>query len=48
MSIKVKTERQIQPNSALINPNSHSFNFDLWAKAVRCQMLVVLHKKSLD
>jgi hypothetical protein len=46
MNIKVKKERQIQPDSALMNPSSDSFNFDLWAKAVKWQMLVVLHKKS--
>lgn len=47
MSIKVKKERQDRSDSALINPNSDSFNFDQWAKAVKCQMLVVLHNKSV-
>jgi hypothetical protein len=46
MNIKVKKESQNQSDSAQINPNSDSFNFELWAKAVKCQMLVVLQKKT--
>jgi hypothetical protein len=46
MSIKAKKEHQDRSDSALVNPSSDSFDFDLWARAVKCQMLVVLHKKT--
>ncbi|NJL82018.1 MAG: hypothetical protein HC890_01760 [Chloroflexaceae bacterium] len=31
-----------------VNPTSHEFNFDAWAKAVREQLLAVLSKQQTD
>ena len=39
-----KSKQELK-NRGSINPKDETFNFDLWAKAVRRQMIEVLEKK---
>lgn len=46
MSINSEKLHLYQEGAASVNANSDSFNFDLWARAVRRQMLRALNKKT--
>lgn len=46
MSNFVKQENQNQQVLESVNANSVSFNFDLWAREVKRQMLEALNKKT--
>jgi hypothetical protein len=40
-----KNQPQNRETIALLDPNHENFNFELWAVAVRLQMLAVLRRK---
>jgi hypothetical protein len=44
MTIKTKFKQDSKARGS-INPKDESFNFDLWSKEVRIQMLKTLEKK---
>ncbi len=47
MGTEVKNKLQAEPFVALVSPNNDRFNFDLWAKEVRIQLLAALAKRAM-
>ncbi|MDB9312550.1 hypothetical protein PN462_05485 [Spirulina sp. CS-785/01] len=46
MSNQTRERTEQKRNPGKVNTNSDAFDFDLWAKEVRNQMLAVLQKRS--
>jgi hypothetical protein len=46
MNSKAKTEQRT-PSEAALNANSASFDFDVWAREVRSQLLASLRKRAV-
>jgi hypothetical protein len=46
MNSKAKTEQR-KPSEAALNTNSESFDFDLWSREVRSQLLASLRRRTV-
>jgi hypothetical protein len=46
MNTELSNQKRDQPFEALVSSNSGNFNFELWAREVRRQMVASLHKRA--
>jgi hypothetical protein len=47
MNTELSNQQRDQPFEALVSSNSGNFNFELWAREVRRQMVATLQKKAV-
>ncbi|HCF26219.1 MAG TPA: hypothetical protein DEV81_03115 [Cyanobacteria bacterium UBA11049] len=48
MNFNLKQQQMDKPVDASVSPQDESFNFELWARAVKPQLLAVVQKRTTD